>query len=488
MTEDKPLPPFGDRVRHAVFWLSGSQIAAQIVMWGVTILVVRLLDPSDYGLFAMTQVIIVLLNFLNGSSFATSLIRADSLDERRVAQVFGMLIVLNATLAVLQWFAAPYAAAYFRQPILADMLRVQALIYLPTPFIALPAALLARRLEFKKQAMANIAAALAGAATALGCALAGYGVWTLVIAPIVLFTVRAIGLTIGARLLVWPRFDFRGAGETLRFGGALLLAQFFWIIQSQSDVFIAGRVVDVHDLGLYAEGLFLTLILTAKFIPPLNEVAFPAYAQLDKEGTGVGSAFLNAVRLVMFVALPFYFGMAATAPTFVAALFGPKWLEMAPLVGILALAMPFFTLQIMCSPATNAIGRPAIYATTGAAGAIIMPMAFAVGIGWGVEGLAYAWLVAAPALLLVTLALTLPRIGVTPAQLVAAVVPPLIAAIAMAGVVLAVERALPPMPPALELAMIVAAGAALYVALLWAFARQTLADLVMLVTRRTLPI
>jgi hypothetical protein len=117
-----------------------------------------------------------------------------------------------------------------------------------------------------------------------------------------------------------------------------------------------------------------------------------------------------------------------------------------------------------------------------------MPAAFAVGIGWGVEGLAYAWLIAAPTLLLVTLALTLPRIGVSPSQLIVAIAPPLVAAIAMASVVLTVERALPPMSPAIELAMVVAAGAALYLALLWTFARQTLADLVMLVTRRALPI
>ena len=65
---------FRSRVRSAVFWRSGSQIIAQIVMWGATIIVVRLLDPHDYGLFAMTQVVLVLFNFLNGDSFSSSLI------------------------------------------------------------------------------------------------------------------------------------------------------------------------------------------------------------------------------------------------------------------------------------------------------------------------------------------------------------------------------------------------------------------------------
>ena len=56
---------FGDRVRSAVIWRSGSQILAQIITWTATLAVIRLLDPTDYGLFAMTQVILSFLAFLN---------------------------------------------------------------------------------------------------------------------------------------------------------------------------------------------------------------------------------------------------------------------------------------------------------------------------------------------------------------------------------------------------------------------------------------
>src|SRR3546814_14794243 len=82
----------------------------------------------------------------------------------------------------------------------ADLLRGQALIYLATPFSALPEVMMSRTLDFRRQALVNLVAALAGAGTALGCALAGLGVWTLVYAPIALFWTRAIGLTIVAQI------------------------------------------------------------------------------------------------------------------------------------------------------------------------------------------------------------------------------------------------------------------------------------------------
>jgi O-antigen/teichoic acid export membrane protein len=181
---------FGDRVRSAVFWRSGSQIASQMVTWTATIMVVRILEPQDYGLFAMTQVILVLLNFLNGYSFASSLIQAEEIDEKRIGQVFGLLILLNGALAAIQLISAPLVADYFRQPVIADMLRVQSLLYLATPLIALNSALLARSLDFRNQAISNLAGAFTGAITALICARSGLGLWTLVYAPLAIAWVR----------------------------------------------------------------------------------------------------------------------------------------------------------------------------------------------------------------------------------------------------------------------------------------------------------
>ena len=211
------------QVRSAVIWRSGSQILAQMVQWAATFLVIRLLAPADYGLFAMTQVVLVLLNMLNGYGLASGLIQQPEVTPRMVRQLFGMLILLNLTLAGGQLLLAPLAAAYYRQPIVAEMLRVQALLYLTTPFIALPYALLGRRMDFRHQARANIVASIASASAALGGATFGLGVWTLVLAPLVLFTVRGAMMTWSARSLVWPSFDFRGAGTIARYGSVMAL-------------------------------------------------------------------------------------------------------------------------------------------------------------------------------------------------------------------------------------------------------------------------
>jgi O-antigen/teichoic acid export membrane protein len=458
---------FASRVRSAVAWRWGTQVAAQLITWTSTILVVRLLEPTDYGLFAMTQVVLTALAILNGQSFATSLVQTEKIDDRRVGQIFGLLLMFNGLMATTQFLFAPYAAAYFGEPLVADMLRIQAVIFLTVPFTALPSELLARRLEFRRQGQVNMGAAIVGASVALVLAWLGWGVWALVYAPIAMFVTRAIGLTIAAGVRLRPVFDPRGAWDLVTFGGTLTLCQLFWIIQSQSDIVIAGRMMSTYDLGLYSEALFLTLIVTGRFLPPINEVALAAYSELHRAGKSLAPYFLKTARMVLMVTAPIYIGLALTAEPAVLTLFGDKWAGLIPIVGGLALVMPVFALHLICSPVTNAMGQTNVYLSTSIAGAIIMPTAFLIGVSSGTLGLVQAWWIGMPLLCAFTLTRTLGRIGVGPWQLLREILPTAFACSAMAGAVLLVQDIAPMPTPWLELAWNGFVGASVYLAALW---------------------
>jgi O-antigen/teichoic acid export membrane protein len=465
-------PAFAKQVKAGVIWRSGSQILGQLIAWTSTFIVIRMLEPADYGLVAMTGVVLTFLALFNGWGFASSLVRDDKTDLHKIGQAFAMLILMNGALAALQLVAAPYAAAYFHQPMVADLLRVQAVFFLANPFIALGHALLVRRLDFKRQSRIDLAAAAISAATALSCAYAGLGVWTLVAAPGALWFSRAAGYVIAAKLWqIRPRFRFEGAGVMLRYGTAMVAVQFCWFVQSQSDVFIGGRSLDAHLLGIYTTALFLTQILAAKFVPPLNEVAFAAYSRIQARPDMIQSAFLKSIRLIMLVAMPFYFGLAVTAEPLVTTFLGGKWSETVGLVPILCAAMPLMTLQILFAPATNALGRPGLAVRTGLVGVLVMPAAFALGINWGPQGLAWAWLGGMGALLAVTVEMSRPVLGISRRGLFAAVAPGLFAGAGMAAVVAGLDLALPDIGIGKRLALLVAAGAAAYAGFLIAFAR-----------------
>src|SRR3546814_19180566 len=83
-SENHTPESLGDQVRHAVIWRSGSQILAQLVMWASTFLVIRILSPADYGLFAMTKVVLVLPAMPDGYGLPSGLIQQREVTERKI--------------------------------------------------------------------------------------------------------------------------------------------------------------------------------------------------------------------------------------------------------------------------------------------------------------------------------------------------------------------------------------------------------------------
>lgn len=490
MTDIAPLsarPSLAAQVRTAVIWRSGSQIFTQIVSWCSTLIVIRLLAPHDYGLFAMAQVMLVLLSTMNGWGLASALIREAEVSEERLRQTLGMLILLNGGLALTQFLAAPLVALWFGQPEVADLLRVLSLLYLAVPFCALPHAILSRRMDFRRPAQVRLAAALTGAATALTGALSGWGVWTLVAAPLVMIVTEAIGMTWAARSPIRPIFRFSGVGHIAGFGGVMTVTQLFWFVQSQADVMIAGRVLDAHMLGVYTTGLFLAQLLASKFVPPINEVAYAAYSrqQADGQESAGAAALLATIRLVMLVALPAYAGMAVVAPVLVPVLLGEQWVEIVPLLPILSAAMAMMTLQILFAPATNARGVPGMALKIAMLGSVVMPCAFLIGSQWGVIGFAWGWVGGMGVLTAATVRFSGGLIGLRTGGLMRAIAPPLAAALAMAAGVAGLMALLPPdRMPLLALMLAVPLGVVLYGAGLHLIAPSRLAEALHFVRHR----
>jgi O-antigen/teichoic acid export membrane protein len=158
---------------------------------------------------------------------------------------------------------------------------------------------------------------------------------------------------------------------------------------------------------------------------------------------------------------------------------------MAPFVAILALAMPFMTLQVMFAPVSNALGRPGITARISAVGALLMPCAFLIGIRFGAIGLAWGWLLAFPILTIVTIRLAGAPMGLRAGDMVKAAAPAALVSAAMAVVVRMVDSGLPPLPAPIHLAILVAVGGLAFAAILLLFARDAADELAGLVIRRT---
>ncbi len=392
------------KVMSALRWSAAARFMGQAVSWAITIMVLRLLSPGDYGLMAMAMVVVSLLVLLNTLGLDAVLVQEKALDEQMRRQIFGVIIVINTVFFALVFLGAGTIASFYGEAALKPILQVLSVQFLLLIFETLPQSKLEQNIDFAHRSIVDFITLVIGSLTTLALALLGVGVWALIWGTLATNATRMLGLNLITRNLVWPLFSLRGMRKHLAFGGFVTIDRGLWYQFSEADKFIGGKLLGNQLLGYYAVASQLAALPIHKISGLLNSVAFPAFSHIHATASAeaVRNYLLKATRILAIAAFPVFFGMSCIAQPLVASLLGEKWLPAAPLLQLLGVVMPFRLMSNIFPPLLWGVGHPQTSASNFLVAAILMPLSFYAGTHWGVIGLAYAWLAMYPLVFLIT--------------------------------------------------------------------------------------
>jgi O-antigen/teichoic acid export membrane protein len=438
-------------------------LLSQVLTWAITIVVIRLLSPADYGLLAMATVFMGFLSLIAEAGLGPALIQAPQVDDLTLRRIFGAVIMIDSGLFALQFAAAPAIAHFFAEDRLIPIIRVLSLQFLVMIFAVIPAALLSRRLSFKGQSVIGLASAVCASLTSLGLAASGYGVWALVASNLVAAVFNAVALNVVHPFLKWPSFSLRGMRGLIVLGGQVTASRVLYFIYSQSDVFIGGRLLGKDLLGFYSVSLHLASLPVQRISAVVNQIAFPAFVEAQQKPETVPVHMLKGIRMLSFLSFPVLWGISSVAPEFVAVLLGSTWEAAIVPLQLLPLVMPITILGPFLNTAFQGIGRAGVVLMNMLTASMIMPVLFWAGTHWSLLGLSMAWLVGFPLAFVINLQRMLPLVGLRLADVFGAAAVPASAALAMYGCVAAVREVLPAgLAPPLVLATLISSGVVSY--------------------------
>lgn len=419
------------RMLNTLAWASAGRLAAQAITWTATIWVMRLLGPSEYGLMALAMIAVSGFQLFEEGGLGTMLVRAPELDDPLIRKVFGLVLILGLGLFGMMLLLAPTLGRVLGNDAVAPLLRWLAVLLLTGSAIVIPRSLLERRLAFRRIAFAEIGAALLASGITLTMALKGGGVWALVGGVLAQSAARAIGLNIACPPPGWPHFTHRGLSEALRFGGAVTTERLVWYLYSQADVFISGRMLGSQATGLYVVGKELAELPAEKLAPGMQQAVLPTLARLQAHPNKLGDALRRGIALMSLITFPIFFGLAAVAGDLIPWVLGTRWDGATLPLSAYALTLPIGLVSGVLLSALKAIGRPDVSLSNVIIGASIMVTAFAVGVGWGVTGLALAWVIAYPIYFGLTLWRSAALLGTTATIILRQLMGPFLASLAM---------------------------------------------------------
>jgi PST family polysaccharide transporter len=366
----------------------GWSLALSIIS---VLVLARLLLPEDFAVLAVVIPIIGLVQLVQALGINSAIIQSETVTKPQLNTLFWIVLSASFAMSVLLVLLAPAIARFANDPRLVEALRVVAVI---PPIYALAGqaqGVLARSLHFRALAANQMLAfGLSILTSIFGAWLTG-SYWALIAAQIVTPLSLAIGYITAARWRPGRPGPLAEVRTMLSFGLKVWGANLFMYVSRNADNLIVAAAATPRQLGLYDRSYRALLYPINQAVNPLGQVLIPTLTRCLGEAGRYCTHYWRAIAVLLLACQPALLVALVNPTVIVGALLGPEWLDAAPLFALFAGAGLFQTFQATLAWLLISQGRGSEYLRLNIVVSAIALASFLLGIGWGVEGLARAY-------------------------------------------------------------------------------------------------
>jgi O-antigen/teichoic acid export membrane protein len=378
-----------------VAWSGAAKWSTQLLAWAGTIVVARILVPSDYGLLTMAAVFIGVVTMLSEFGIGTAVITLHELPDHELHQINAFSVWLGVGGTVLAVLMAYPLGLFFRAPELPPVLMVIGLTFAITSLQVVPAGLLRRDREFRTLAMIDVTRGLLMPVVTLVGALLGLRYWALVLGTVVGALVTT-AMTLRFRRVPFARPRVRGLAHVLNFSRHILVGRLAYIVYQDGDFAVAGRRLGTAAVGDYSLAWTLATSPIEKVTMVLSDVTPTLFSAVQNDKPALRRYFLNLSEILCLATFPASVGLALVSHDLVAVILGAKWSGAAGPLALLALYAGARSVTSLFGHLLNATRETRFAMWTSLVLAGLLLVGFVVGSHWGTNGIAAAWLVVHP--------------------------------------------------------------------------------------------
>lgn len=340
---------------RGTIWVAGARILVNLIAFFSTILLARLLTPSDFGIVAIASAIVAIVTALSELSLAEALIQHRDPTDAHFHSAWTLNLARSTMIGlVIAALAVPLARSY-GDPRLIDILLVIAAATAISGASNPKLLIFQRNLVFWQDFAFSVSQKVAGFIAAIAVAIVFRSYWALVCGTVAtqLCAIIASYLLLPFR----PRVRFREARELLSFSVWLTLSRAVNMLNWRSDQLVIGYFLGSTQLGFYTVGDNLASLPTREAIAPLTQTLFPAFARLSDDAERLREAYRRTHAILCAIAFPVGVGFAVVAEPLVLLLMGAKWLPSVPMVQILTVVIALSVLTMPLQALAMAAGE-----------------------------------------------------------------------------------------------------------------------------------
>lgn len=349
------------KIISGLLWKFYERTGAQAITFILSIILARLLTPSDYGAIAILLVFITIADVFVNAGFGSALIQKKDADNLDFSSVFYCSFIFSVFVYAIIYFLAPLIANFYNMPVLQPTLQVLALRIPVAAINSVQQAYVSRNMQFKKFFYSTLSGTAFSALVGIAMAYNGYGIWALVgqylsnavVNTIVLFSV----ISWRPQLI----FSFQRLKNLFSYGWKLLLSGLLDTGSQSLNSLLIGKFYTPGDLAFFNIGKKFPMVIVTNINSSISSVLFPALAFEQDDAEKVKAHTRRAIQISSYIMWPMMLGMAACADNIVSIVLTDRWLSAVPYLQIACITYGLWPIHTANLQAINAMGRSDIF-------------------------------------------------------------------------------------------------------------------------------
>lgn len=372
----------------SLIWKYMERCGCQGVQFVLSIILARLVSPSDYGIIALILIFIQIATVFVQSGFNTALIQKKNADEIDFSSVLYLSLFVALILYTVLFFAAPLIAAFYKIDQLKLLVRVLSVTLFFGALNSVQCAFVSKNMQFRGLFFSSTGAVLGSGIVGVVLAYKGFGVWSLVFQQLLNNALNCLILWFTVKWRPKLYFSFKRVKQLFSFGWKLLCSGLLDTIFRNAYGLVIGRVYDSSQLGLFNRGQQFPQVIASNLDGSIQSVMLPTLSAHNDNVLKVKQLARRSISTSSYLLMPCMLGLVAIAEPLVKLLLTDKWLGCVPFLQLACISYSLFPIHTANLTAINAMGRSDVFLKLEIVKKVLTAVTLLVTIPYGIMAMA----------------------------------------------------------------------------------------------------
>lgn len=346
---------------NGFIWRFAEKWGAQAIVFVVSIILAKKVEPSAHGTVALAGVFTTILGVFVDSGMANALIQKKNADDLDFSSMFYFNMAMCLFLYTVMFFAAPLIAKFYGIPELTAMVRVSSLTLVISGLKNVQNAYIVRHMLFKRFFFASLGGTIIAAVVGIVMALTGFGAWAIIAQMLVDGFLDTIILWFTVKWRPKWMFSFLRLKGLFSYGWKLLASSLIDTVYNKLRTLIIGKRYSEASLAFYNKGENFPSLFVSNINTAIDGVLFPTMSKAQDDRTVVRQMTRRSIKTSTYILMPIMMGLAVCAEPAVRILFSEKWLPCVFYLRIFCFSYAFWPIHTANLNAIKAVGRSDIF-------------------------------------------------------------------------------------------------------------------------------